>query len=53
MVTDTAPFRYPHYHLATDTPDKINFTVMAKVVEGLVYVIEDLVTSDPTGSKRP
>ena len=53
MVTDTAPFRYPHYHLATDTPDKINFPVMAKVVEGLVYVVEDLVSSDPTGSRRP
>ena len=41
MVTDTAPFRYPHYHKATDTPDKINFPEMAKVVEGLKFVIED------------
>ena len=24
MVTDTAPFRYPHYHLASDTPDKVD-----------------------------
>ena len=24
MVTDTAPFRYPHYHEPTDTPDKID-----------------------------
>jgi hypothetical protein len=23
MITDTAPFRYPHYHEATDTPDKL------------------------------
>ena len=43
MVTDTAPFRYPHYHKETDTPDKINFVEMAKVVDGLVWVIEDLV----------
>lgn len=41
MVTDTAPFRYPHYHKATDTPDKINFPEMAKVVEGLKFVVED------------
>jgi len=41
MVTDTAPFRYPHYHKATDTPDKVNFPEMAKVVEGLKFVIED------------
>src|SRR5262249_8173894 len=25
MITDTAPFRYPHYHLSTDTPDKLDY----------------------------
>ena len=24
MITDTAPFRYPHYHQPTDTPDKVD-----------------------------
>lgn len=43
MITDTAPYRYPHYHEASDTPDKINFPVYAKVVEGLVKPIEELV----------
>ena len=42
MVTDTAPFRYPHYHEPTDTPDKIDYERFAKVVEGLVFVIEEL-----------
>ena len=43
MITDTAPFRYQqHYHKASDTPDKINFPVFAKVSEGLVKPIEDL-----------
>lgn len=42
MITDTAPFRYPYYHLPTDTVDKINFETLAKVVEGLVPVIQDL-----------
>ena len=36
MITDTAPNRYPHYHEPTDTPDKINFPVYSKVVQGLV-----------------
>ncbi len=38
MVTDTAPFRYPWYHTAHDTPDKIDFTRFATVVEGLEAV---------------
>ena len=46
MITDTAPFRYPHYHLRSDTPDKINFPVFAKVVEGLVEPIKLLTKKD-------
>jgi hypothetical protein len=46
MITDTAPYRYPHYHKATDTPDKLNFPVFAKVVEGLVEPVKQLVKSD-------
>jgi Zn-dependent M28 family amino/carboxypeptidase len=42
MVTDTAPFRYPHYHRATDTPDKIDYERMARVVSGLEAVVRDL-----------
>jgi Zn-dependent M28 family amino/carboxypeptidase len=42
MVTDTAPFRYPHYHRVTDTPDKLDYDRMARVVGGLEHVIEDL-----------
>ncbi|MFM9962786.1 MAG: M28 family peptidase [Planctomycetaceae bacterium] len=42
MVTDTAPFRYPHYHRATDTPDKLDYDRMARVVAGLQKVIGDL-----------
>ncbi len=44
MITDTAPFRYPHYHALTDTPDKLNYDRFALVVSGLESVIEDLVT---------
>jgi hypothetical protein len=39
MVTDTAPFRYPYYHSAQDTPDKINYESMTRVVAGIEKVI--------------
>ncbi len=42
MVTDTAPFRYPHYHQTNDTPDKIDYERTARVVMGLTRVAEDL-----------
>jgi Zn-dependent M28 family amino/carboxypeptidase len=42
MVTDTALFRYPHYHRASDTPDKLRFPEMARVVEGLAKAIASL-----------
>ena len=42
MVTDTAPYRYPHYHRKTDTTDKLNFAQMALVVDGLESVIQEL-----------
>jgi hypothetical protein len=48
MVTDTAPYRYPHYHKPTDTPDKLDYERMARVVNGLVGVVEGLAGADPT-----
>ncbi len=42
MVTDTALFRYPHYHEDTDTPDRIDYESMARVVQGLERVIAEL-----------
>ena len=35
MVTDTAPFRYPHYHTAEDTPDKIDLEKFTELVYNL------------------
>jgi len=43
MVTDTAPFRYPYYHTRADTPDKVRYDQMARVVAGLGRVVADLV----------
>jgi len=42
MVTDTAPFRYPHYHQPSDTPDKVDVESLARVVKGIERVIRDL-----------
>lgn len=39
MVTDTAPFRYPNYHLSADTPDRIDYERLARVVAGLERVV--------------
>lgn len=35
MITDTANFRYAHYHTPQDTPDKLNYESLARVVAGL------------------
>ena len=42
MVTDTAPFRYPHYHTPQDTPDKLDYERCARVVSGLQKVVAEL-----------
>ena len=46
MVTDTAPFRYPHYHKTEDTPEKLDYDRMARVLEGLQAVVRDLANGD-------
>ncbi len=42
MVTDTAFYRYPYYHSAMDTPEKIRYAEMARVVEGLAQAVAAL-----------
>ena len=42
MVTDTAPFSYPHYHSADDTPDNLNYEALTWVVSGLEAMIGEL-----------
>jgi Zn-dependent M28 family amino/carboxypeptidase len=41
MVTDTAFYRNPHYHAASDTPETLDYERMAKVVEGLNAAVEE------------
>jgi hypothetical protein len=41
MLTDTAPYRYPHYHTFRDTPDKVDNEKLARVVKGIERMIRD------------
>jgi Zn-dependent M28 family amino/carboxypeptidase len=42
MVTDTAFYRYPHYHLPSDTPEKLDYERMARVALGLSSMLKEL-----------
>jgi Zn-dependent M28 family amino/carboxypeptidase len=46
MITDTAFFRYDHYHTLQDTPEKINYDRLARVSKGLAEVIQDLANKE-------
>jgi hypothetical protein len=35
IITDTSFLRYPHYHMPTDSPEKLDYARMADVVDGL------------------
>ena len=42
MVSDTAFFRNPRYHTPEDTPERLDYNRMARVVEGLVEAVSAL-----------
>ena len=42
MITDTAFYRNPNYHAATDTPDTLDYRRMAQVVAGVYAAVLDL-----------
>jgi Zn-dependent M28 family amino/carboxypeptidase len=42
MITDTAFNRYPHYHLPSDTPDKLDYERMARVTLGLAAMLREV-----------
>jgi len=53
MVTDTAPYRYPYYHEGEDTPDKIDYDRLARVVDGLTGAVGDLARMSPPSPESP
>jgi hypothetical protein len=42
MITDTAPYRYPFYHSWEDTPEKLNYPEFARVVEGVMGMVGEI-----------
>ena len=52
MATDTAFHRYPYYHTPNDTPDKLNYPMLAKATEGLFNCSAALATEGLEGIDR-
>lgn len=50
MITDTAPFRNPHYHSPSDTPETLDYDRFTRVVDGLVGVVRELCVVHPGDS---
>ena len=46
MITDTAPFRYTHYHETTDTSDKVDFDKLARVTKGIERMLREIVSAN-------
>jgi Zn-dependent M28 family amino/carboxypeptidase len=51
MITDTSFFRNPHYHQASDTPDKLDYPFLARVTQGVCAAVERLLL-DPMPAPR-
>ena len=45
MVTDTAFYRYPHYHAPTDKADELDYVALEVVTEGLGRAVMSLATA--------
>ncbi len=45
MITDTAFYRNPNYHTATDTIDTLDFDKMTDLLKGLIQAAKDLTDS--------
>jgi len=45
MVTDTAPFRNPHYHERGDVPAILDMQRLTRVVQGLIVVVDHVAAS--------
>jgi Zn-dependent M28 family amino/carboxypeptidase len=54
MLTDTALYRYPHYHLPTDTTDKVDAEKLARITRGVERMVRDIAKPDwPTKAVTP
>ena len=46
MVTDTAFYRYPYYHTALDTPEKVDYARLNEVANGLAGALMELAEAE-------
>jgi Zn-dependent M28 family amino/carboxypeptidase len=51
MVTDTAFYRNPHYHAPSDTPERLRYPEMARVVQGLARALGALAQARPSAPR--
>jgi hypothetical protein len=51
VVTDTAPFRNPHYHGPSDRAGMLDYERLARVTMGLRDVVEGLARGQPLGDR--
>lgn len=42
MVTDTAPYRNPHYHAVNDLPETVDYTALSRITTGLTRMAREL-----------
>ncbi|MGR9046922.1 MAG: M28 family peptidase [Gammaproteobacteria bacterium] len=52
MITDTAFYRYPYYHTAQDTPDKLNYEAFAEAAQGLFLMLYRLTHIGGSGPRK-
>jgi Zn-dependent M28 family amino/carboxypeptidase len=53
VITDTAPFRYAHYHETSDTPDKVDFDKLARVTKGVERMVREIASSNDLTAVTP
>jgi hypothetical protein len=53
MATDTAFYRYRHYHRQSDTPDKLTYAPFAQATEGLLHAFRTLASDEMAAAGHP
>ncbi|MDY7001391.1 MAG: M28 family peptidase, partial [Thermodesulfobacteriota bacterium] len=52
MITDTVPYRNPHYHTSGDRPETLDFGRAARVTAGLIPVVDELAEASGDTAKQ-
>ncbi|HXY70069.1 MAG TPA: M28 family peptidase [Gemmatimonadales bacterium] len=53
MITDTANFRNPHYHRASDTPDTLDYAFLTRATAAVAAAIGELAGAAQPSPARP